>query len=68
MGRDVVIGLGVAEIGVLGREVVETVTLFKLFVISVLIGKVVVDVGVLVVEETPGWVLFTTVHNETPIG
>lgn len=45
----------------------ETVALFKLFVMSVLIGKVVVGVGVTVVEKTPGWVLFTTVYNETQI-
>lgn len=70
MGGDVVAGVGVGEFGVLskdGRDVAEAVTLFKLFVISVLIGKAVVDVGVLVVEETPGWVLATTVHNETQI-
>lgn len=31
-------------------------------------GKAAVDIGVVLVEETPGWVVFTTVHNKTQSG
>lgn len=50
-------------------DVVETaVTLVELCVGCLVVRMVAVDMGAVVVEETPGWVLFTTVHNETQIG
>lgn len=46
----------------------ETTVTVDVFVSAVVIGTAVVDTGVVLVEKTPGWVLFTTVHNETQIG
>lgn len=39
-----------------------------LAVSAVVGGKAAVDTGVVLVEDAPGWVVFTTVHNKTQIG